>query len=239
MSRLTALSVPGTERCARLPLFGPHDSLNKPNLQVATKDVLVRMSPKGPELHLRLEPDPGWKSSQGTSGGPSVLQRVGWIRVFSCETGAPTQSLEVESKWGGPEFFLRFFEVKDINCDGYLDVAVVRDGGATWGNQTWWVFSPASETFISDDLTQALSRIDNNGLKLDAVHQNITAYQYSYPQGCGMTKDVYHVEQNRRLVLVHEEDPDSEGDGCRLTTRDLLDGQLRVTKVQQLHEFPH
>jgi hypothetical protein len=54
-----------------------------------------------------------------------------------------------------------------------------------------------------------------------------------------MTKDVYHVEQNRRLVLVHKEDPDSEGDGCRLTTHDLVDGQLRVTKVQPLHEFPH
>jgi hypothetical protein len=77
---------------------------------------------------------------------------------------------------GWSEFFLRFFEVKDINFDGYLVVAVVRGGGATWGNQMWWVFSPASERFISDDFTQALSRIDNNGLKLDAVHQNITAY---------------------------------------------------------------
>jgi len=208
-------------------------------LQVTTKDLLARVSPKGPDLHLRLEPDLGWKSNQEIAGGPTVLQRVGWIRVFSCETGALVQSLEVKSLRGGPEFFLRFFEVKDINFDGYLDIAVVRDGGATWASQTWWLFSPASGKFVSNDFTQALSQIDNNGLKLDEARQNITVYRYSYPQGCGQTKDIYHVEQSQRLVLVHKEDPKSQGDSCQLTTRDLVEGEMRVTKVGHLREFPH
>jgi hypothetical protein len=225
--------------CVGLPSFGSEDSLNRADLQVATNDLLVRVSPKGPELHLRLEPDPAWKSNQETAGGAGVLQRVGWIRVFSCETGAFAQSLEVESLWGGPELFLRFFELKDINFDGYLDVAVVRDGGATWASQTWWVYSPTSGKFISNDFTQALSRIDNNGLQLDEAHQDITAYRYSYPEGCGQTKDIYHVEQNRRLALLHKEDPKSKGDSCQLTTRDLVGGEMRVTKVERLHEFSH
>ena len=228
----------GTGQCTGLPLFRPDDSLNKADLQVASKDVLVRVSPKGPELHFRLEPDPEWKSSPAAAGNASVPRRVGWIRVFSCETGALVQSLEVQSLWGGPEFFLRFFEVKDINFDGYLDVSVVRDGGATWASQTWWVFSPEVGRFVSNDFTKALSRISNNGLKLDGDHQNIIAYQYRYPQGCGMTKDIYHVQQSR-LVLIHQEVADSMGDSCNLTTRDLVAGEMRVTKVEQLHEFPH
>ena len=58
----------GTGHCAGLPLFGPDDSFNKADLQVASKDVLVRVSPKGPELHLRLEPD-----TAGESGRALVL----------------------------------------------------------------------------------------------------------------------------------------------------------------------
>jgi hypothetical protein len=227
-----------TEGCAGLPLFGQDDSLNKSDLRVASKDLLVRVSPKGPELHLRLEPDLKGKSSQTATGRPNAVQRVGWIRVFSCETGTLVQSLEVQSLWGGPEFFLRFFQVKDANFDGYLDVSVLKDGGATWGNQTWWVFSRAAGRFVSNDFTRALSLIDSNGLKLDKDHRNIVAYQYRYPQGCGTTKDIYHVEQSR-LVLIHKEDADSTGDSCKLTTHDLVDGKMRLTKVEQLREFAH
>jgi hypothetical protein len=227
------------EHCRGLTLFGPNDSLNKVDLQVAGKDLLVRVTPNGPELHMRLEPDSGSWSSQAAAKGADRVHRVGWIRVFSCETGALVQSLEVKTGWGGPEFFLRFFEVKDVNFDGYLDLAVLRDGGATWGNQVWWVFSPVSGRFVSNDFTKALSQIDNNGLYLDAVHQNITAYHYSYSEGCGSTKDIYHVEHHSRLMLVHGEDPEAMGNGCRLTTRDLINGEMRITKVQLLHEFPH
>jgi hypothetical protein len=215
--------------CAGFPSFGPHDSLNTVDVRIENKDLRVQVNAKGPELHLRLEPDPEWKST------PDAVQRVGWIRVFSCETGALVQSLEVESR-SDPEFFLRFFEVRDVNFDDYLDIAVLREFGGKWGRQTWWVFSPASGKFISDELTKALGEVSANGLILDAARQNIVAPQLTNLTGCGATKDIYHVEQSR-LVLIHKEDISVSPKGCTLTIRDRANGQMPVTKVRQFPPY--
>ena len=178
---------------------------------------------------MRLEPDSGWKPTT------DAVQRVGWIRVFSCETGHVVQSLEAEST-SSPEQFLRWFQARDVNFDGYLDIAVVRDFGAKWGRQTWWVFSPASGKFISDEFTTALEQVSANGLVLEPTRQNIIAPQLTDLTGCGATRDVYHVEEGR-LVLIHNESISFNPDGCTLTTRDRVNGQMRVTKVQQFPPY--
>ncbi|MGO9269103.1 MAG: hypothetical protein ACLQOO_02390 [Terriglobia bacterium] len=244
---LKAQTQPGEAgHCAGLPSFGPKDSLNTADLKVETKDLRVQVSAKGPELHLRLEPDPGWKSTT------AAVQRVGWIRVLSCETGAVVQSLEVQSACG-PECFLRFFEARDGNFDGYRDIAVLRERGALWGSQTWWAFSPGSGKFISNDFTKALSKTSGNGLELDATRHNIIVPHLTGPGRCARTKGIYHVGQSGRLVLIHTEDmkpiwdprhTDAEGNPlpgshsvrCTLTTRDRVNGQMQVTKVQQFRE---
>jgi hypothetical protein len=209
-------------------LFGPQDSLSTAELRVENKDLRVRINAKGPELHLRLEPDAERKSTADT------IHRVGWIRIFSCETGALVQSLEVKT-WSDPELFLRFFEVRDVNFDGYLDIGVLREFGAKWGRQTWWVFSALSGKFISDEFTKELGEVSNNGLILDAARQNIVAKHLTDLTGCGPTQDVYHVAQSR-LVLMHSEKISLATDGangCTLTTSDRINGDMRVTKVQQ------
>jgi len=222
--------------CAGLSSFGPEDSLNTTDLKVETRDLQVRVSANGPELHLRLEPDPAWKPTT------EAVQRVGWIRVFSCETGDPVQSLEADiwagpEPLGGPERFLRFFETRDVNFDGYLDIAVLREFGAKWGSQTWWVFSPESGKFISDEFTKALGKVSANGLVLDRGRQNILAGHSTIQTGCGGTQDIYHVEQNRRLVLIHKEEISLSADGCTLTTRDWINGRMQVTKLRQFPPY--
>ncbi len=47
--------------CAGLPTFGPRDSLNIADLKVKTKDLRVQVHADGPELHIRLVPDPAYK----------------------------------------------------------------------------------------------------------------------------------------------------------------------------------
>lgn len=217
-------------RCAGFPSFGPKDSLNTADLRVETKDLRVQVSARGPGLHVRLEPDPAWKVII------DAVQRVGWIRIFSCETGALVQSLEVENRYG-PEMLARWFEVRDVNFDGYLDIAVLREFGAKWGRQTWWVFSPASGKFISDEFTEALGKVGANGLVLDAARQNIVAPQLTDLTGCGKTQDIYHVEQNRHLVLMHQEIIDASADGCTLIAHDRVNGQMQVTKVQHFPPY--
>ena len=228
---LEAQTKPGEAgHCTGLPSFGPKDSLNVANLQVRNKDLRVQVNAKGPELHLRLEPDPGWKSRTDS------IQRAGWIRVFSCETGALVQSLEAETL-GDPEGFIRFFQVRDVNFDGYLDIAVLREFGAKWGSQTWWVSSPASGKFISNDFTKALGEVSANGLELDPGRHNIIAPHLTDLTGCGATKDIYHVEPNDHLVLMHKEAVDGREGGCTLTTSDRVKGQMQVTKVQQFPPY--
>jgi hypothetical protein len=229
---VAAQTTPGvSEHCAGLPSFGPQDSLNTADLQLENKDLRVQVSAGAPELHLRLEPDRGWKSRAG------VVQHVGRIRIFSCKTRALVQSLDAESS-SSPELFLRWFEVRDVNFDDYLDIAVVREFGAKWGSQTWWVFSPASGRFISNDFTQALGQVTANGLELDAARHNIIAPHLTNLTGCGGTKDIYHVEQSRRLVMIHKEDIGIRPDGgCTLTARDRVNGQMQVTKVQQFPPY--
>jgi hypothetical protein len=165
----------------------------------------------------------------------SAVQRVGWIRVFSCETGAWVQSLEIESS-SSPEQFLRWFEARGVNFDGYLDIAVVREFGAKWGRQTWWVFSPALGKFVSDEFTKALGQVSANGLVLDAARRDIIAGHLTSLTGCGATRDIYHVEQGR-LVPIHKEDISLRPDGCTLTARDRVNGQMQVTKVQHFPPY--
>ena len=220
--------------CNGLPLFGSKDSLNTPNLQVANQDLRVRVNPEV-ELHLRLEPDTGWKPAASDRSSTSAgLRRVGWIRVLACDTGALLQSVEVESS-GDPEMFLRFFEVKDVNFDGCLDMGVLREFGAKWGSQTWWVWEPASRSFVSNGFTKALEQVKANGLILDAAWHNIVAGHMTDSSACGPTRDVYHVE-GERLVPMHEEDIRVGSDGCTLTILDRVDGVMQRSDVRQ---FPN
>ncbi len=225
--------------CAEFPPFGPKDSLNTADLRLEIKDLRVRVNAKGPELHLQLEPDTSASMSTANVGTNAASQRVGWIRLFSCETEALIQSLEVRSL-RGPELFLRFFEVRDANFDGYLDIAVLMNSGALWGSQIWWVFSPASGKFISNEFTEALSRIEGNGREFDASRHHIIVPHLLGPGRCSRFQDIYNVEQSSRLVLIHEEgltptwDPShSYAVGCTLTTRELVNGRMHVTKLER------
>jgi hypothetical protein len=215
--------------CAGLTVFGPKDSLNQAGLELENKDLRVRVNAKGPDLHVQVAPDLSWKQTT------NAAQRVGWIRVFSCEDGSLLQSLEVESL-AGPELFLRFFQVGDINFDGYVDVAVLSESGAQWGRQQWWVFSPAEGKFISNEFTEAIGKVTANGLVLDPEKRQVLAGHLTQLTGCGDTKDIYGVEQDR-LVEVHAEEVAVSPRGCTLTTRDRVNGQMQVTNVQHFPPY--
>ena len=116
-------------------------------------------------------------------------------------------------------------------------MAVLREFGAKWGRQTWWVFSQALGMFVSDEFTEELGKVSANGLVLDRGRQNIDAPNLTGLTGCGNTRDIYHVEQNRQLVLVHQEIIDASPDGCTLITQDRVNGQMQTTKVQHFPPY--
>jgi hypothetical protein len=112
---------------------------------------------------------------------------------------------------------------------------VLREFGAKWGSQTWWVWNPASRRFVSNEFTKALEQIKANGLVFDAATHNITAGHMTESTGCGPTKDIYHVEQGLQLVPIHQENIRVGADGCILTTLDWVDGSMQRHDTR----FPH
>jgi hypothetical protein len=71
------------------------------------------------------------------------------------------------------------------------------------------------------------------GLVLDAARHNIIAGHMTDSTGCGATKDVYHVEQGPRLVLIHREEISIDPEGCTLTMLDRVDGSMQRSGVRQ------
>jgi hypothetical protein len=94
------------------------------------------------------------------------------------------------------------------------------------------VFDPQSTRFVSNDLTRALGTVTANDLELDAARHDIVADHFQAV--CGGTADIYHVEEGRRLVLMHQETIVPEEDGsCTVTIRDRINGQMHVKTVRR------
>jgi hypothetical protein len=227
MASVTVSATP----CAGFRSFGPNDSLSTAEMRVENTDLRVRVSANGPDVRLRLEP------AAYPEPESNAVHTVGWIRVFSCESGGLLQSLQVGSS-DNPKRFLQSFEVKDVNFDGYLDISVIREGGAKWVRQTWWMFSPALGRFVSDAFSKQLGEVSHNGLELDSARQNVTARHLTDLSGCGPTKDIYHVEGGG-LLLIHQEAISFPGGapGCTLTTSDRMNGRLRIKKIQHFPPY--
>jgi hypothetical protein len=207
------------QTCAGLPAFGPKEFRTLPG----TREMMLRVSAKGPALHIRIEPRADWKAD------PSVPQIVGWIRILSCQTSAPIQLLEVKS-FDTPDTFPQHLEARDVNFDGYLDLGVLREFGAKWGKLTWWTFSPQAGKFVSTAFTAALGEVSANGLTLDAQRRRIIApHLFVF----GSIRDVYQVTDDQ-LTLVHQETLEGVPDPCTVTLHDLVDGQMKTTGVKRL-----
>ncbi len=190
---------------------------------------LLRVNERLPVYRLRLVPDlPGDESSYVPE-----LHHVGRVEVSLEGSPRILQTIEAESHMGARDF-TAFFTIRDMNFDGYADLGIYRDGGATWASHTYWLFDPASGRFVRNDLSRDLDQLGSNGVHPNPAARTIMAPHLMY--GCPLpVYDLFKID-NGRLVLVerHERLVGKEPPGyCEVQISRRVGGAMKQVEVQK------
>jgi hypothetical protein len=164
---------------------------------------------------------------------------AGDIEVARCQDGTRIQVLPVI---GSRLNFGLSFHADDINFDGYLDFSVLTDIAGTSGRKRlYWVYDPASEKFVQNDLTRELSRDYLGSIDYDASKREISKVFFGAGNSCPGTGESkterFRVENNRPILVqkheieIHQVDLDHQF--CTVTVSHLVDGALRFTAVRR------
>jgi hypothetical protein len=208
--------------CADLPTAPADPS----NIEEGTRSRTFRLSVRdgGPVFRIEIRPI--------TFGWPAGNQLVhsGDIEVSRCEDGKRIQLLPLAA-WQ-PVNFAPTFHARDINFDGYLDFAVLAEFGAKWGSESWWIFDRTTGRFIQNELTNQLRELKGTDHRIYPKEHEISPRYLTEPWGCGSTVDRYRVV-NDRLILIHKEAAEPDGERCTVRVSDLSGAVMRVTRVRR------
>ena len=168
---------------------------------------------------------------------------VGYIEVFrGPETAKPLQTIKVH-----PEFLGNaplFFNVHDINFDGYSDIGIVQDGGALWGSYQYWVFEPASGLFVTSPATDDFRKLSmTNNISFDTRNRRITTDELV---GVSIKYHTIYQFQNGRILPLEEDkqenvmqNPEDNSSSpalkCILTTTKYVGKKETVTTNTVMH----
>jgi hypothetical protein len=215
-----------------LNFWGAADKLPPP----ASFQLSVKQG--GPAFRITVRPI--WQLSAGRVFIDD--DHAGDIEVARCQDGKQLQVLPILA--GQPIDFGASFHADDINFDGYLDFSVLTEFAGKFKSRSYWVYDPGSGLFVENELTRELSENclgpDWHGgcwkaanIDFDQNKREIRADYIPLLGLCsptGYRGDRYGVKDNR-LILVHKEELGE--DSCTLTSSDLIDGTMRVTRVQR------
>ncbi len=189
---------------------------------------LIEINPSLAPYRFRLIPD---SSALADCDDPRRSERCGGDRpvvgrIEISTIGDPTilQTIEVAS-YAWASMFTQSFQAKDINFDGYLDIATLDGYGAKWGSYNYWLFDELSGRFITNSLTRELRKLNFNEMTLYPENKEIhTTHLTSVCLG----KKIHQVV-NGRLMLMYLEEPRLEGEGedyCKLRIERRVSGVM-------------
>jgi len=194
---------------------------------------LIEINPKLPPYLFRLIPDP---SALANCDNPRSKDRCGEDhprvgRIEISRNGSPTilQTIEVAA-YAWPSMFTQRFQAKDINFDGYLDIAALDDFGAKWSGYNYWLFDKRSGRFITNSLTRELRKLTFNEMTLKPETKEI--HTTHLPSVC-LGKKIHRIV-NGRLILMYVEEPRLKGEGedfCKVTVKKRINGAMRPIKT--------
>ena len=183
---------------------------------------LIEINPKLPPYRFSLIPDPDALDRWGDD------QRVGRIEISTGRSPAILQTVKVTTSTAGSRF-TQTFEAKDVNFDGYLDIAVLDWSGAKCGGYNYWLFDPRSGRYITNSLTGELRKLSFNDMTLATKTREIHTTHWLSVCLC---KKIYKIV-NGHLVLIYVEEPRLKGEGedyCKVTIKKRIDGKMRLIK---------
>jgi hypothetical protein len=168
-----------------------------------------------PSYQIPLVQDP-------VSAEIATVHHAGRIEVS--QAGTLLETIEVNSIWN--DSLCNYFEMKDVNFDGDLDIAVLRDAGGKWARHDYYMFDRTKSMFVADSLTEDLAQVQSSGLILDAEAGQIRA---PFFKGRCAGVDTYKIENNR-LEKVEEQEITPRGDECGITVRESVHGTWEVVR---------
>jgi hypothetical protein len=101
-------------------------------------------------------------SAEGRQGKVEVRDEKGaLVQKLACmllrDSVAPTESELAAVR----EEFVKRFEAKDLDFDGKLDLAGVREFGAKWARYCVWLYDPQQHIFVKDFLAEQMELLTN------------------------------------------------------------------------------
>jgi hypothetical protein len=198
------------------------------------KPLLVEIAPGLPPYRLQFIPDKGAAASD--AGNSEKVRHVGRI-VISRRGLAAIQTIELESHLPAPDV-MKWFDAKDINFDGYLDLAVPFESGAKWMSFTYWCFAKSKGRFATGALSDELREVRANSIELDPQVDEIHAWHMG--SDCPGLHEIFKIVDGH-LVLVRDEKYAPESKGCVLSIEKRIEGKMAVVEtraVPAVHKEP-
>lgn len=203
---------------------------------LAAKPLLLEIAPGLPPYRLQFIPD---KSAAASDAGNSEkVRHVGRIVISRRGSAAAIQTIELESHLPAPDV-MKWFDARDINFDGYLDLAVPFDSGAKWMSFTYWCFDKSKGRFATSVLSDELREVRANSIDLDPQVNEIHARHLG--ADCPGLHEIFKIVDGH-LVLVRDEKYAPEGNGCILSIEKRIEGKMAVVEtraVPALQKDPH
>jgi hypothetical protein len=200
------------------------------------KPLLVEIAPGLPPYRLQFISDKGAAASD--AGSSEKVRHVGRIVISRRGSAAIIQTIELESHLPPPDV-MKWFDAKDINFDGYLDLAVPFDSGAKWMSFTYWCFDKAKGRFATSALSDELREVRANSIELDPQVDEIDVWHLG--SDCPGLHEIFKIVDGH-LVLVRDEKYAPEGKGCILSIEKRIEGKMAVVEtraVPAVQKEPH
>lgn len=179
-----------------------------------------------PPYRFQLIPD---ESPAALAAGNSEKSRhVGRIEISRRGSAAPSQTIEIDSHLPATDV-IQWFDAKDINFDGYLDLAIPFESGAKWMSFSYWYFDKSKGRFVTSALTDELRQVRANSIELDPQVREIHAWHLG--NECPGLHEIFKIVDGH-LVLVKDEKYAPGGNGCILSIEKRVDGKMAVVETR-------
>lgn len=166
----------------------------------------------------------------------STANIAGSIEVFrGTDLHKPLQVIRLDSNMRLSDMAPAFFNVQDINFDGFADIGVPIEGGAKWSSYLYWTFDQQSGTFVSSTVAEDLRKIQFNFISFDSSQKQITTDNlegagwrtlYQFQDG-----HIFPVKEEQLDSIIQSDQNASTGHPtlhCSITTTTYLQGKPRV-----------
>jgi hypothetical protein len=184
---------------------------------------VISVAPNLPRITFRIIPDVQPNDQFGNA--TSIIRDV---EVFSGDSLQPMQHL-TGCEWYGMEAPPRgeeWFRAVDFNFDGYQDIYVLTNWGATGNNQGCiWLYNPTTRQF---DYSHEFS--DLGTFTLDPANKKIITQSNGGMAGRVHSARKYKVENNRPVLIYDErQDWDMDKKQFHCIVKELRGNQMATT----------